>query len=196
MSVPDHTTDIDISAVEPTKPRRLGFLSTAGAVLVGIALLMTGYTVGVQAHDPTRDSSAAGSAALSSDELAKRIEADGVEIVYTADPDLNCAAEPSATGGEAGRGGCVYMGTTPERIYISPDLEEPKHVYVLIHEYAHILQARGAWPVGGASATGMGGLDSECWADIYASSEGVPYAQLHYLPTCEIPGAMSSPPAT
>ncbi len=189
------TTDIDISHTTPPQPSRTGFLRTSVAILLGIALLFTGWYLGVQSNKlPTNGAPPASSAALTPDVIAERIEADGVQLIYTQDPDLNCAAEPASDGGEEGRGGCVYLGQTPERIYISPDMSEAEHVYVLIHEYAHILQGRGTWPVGGASATGMGGLDSECWADIYAASEGIPYGQLHYLPTCEMPGSVSRPP--
>lgn len=194
MTETTSTTDIDLPVIEK-RPKRLGFTRTVITVLTALALLLAGWYLGVQSHSPADSGAASSTAALAPDEIAKRIEADKVELVYTEDPNLNCAAKPSASG-VVGKGGCVYMGTTPERIYLSPDMSDNQHAYVLIHEYAHILQGRGAWPVGGASATGMGTLDSECWADIYASSEGVPFSQLHYLPTCEMPGATSRPPAT
>jgi len=193
MTEPTSTTDIDLPVIE--KPvRRLGFTRMVITVLTALALLFAGWYLGVQSRDPADSGAASSTAALAPDEIAKRIEADKVELVYTEDPELNCAAKRTKDG-MLGKGGCVYMGTQPERIYLSPGMSEQEHAYVLIHEYAHILQGRGAWPVGGASATGMGTLDSECWADIYAASEGVPFSQLHYLPTCEMPGATSRPPA-
>jgi hypothetical protein len=188
------TTDIDIIAAPPEK-RRTSILMYPIAVIIGLALLMGGWYLGTESSTTKQDEVVTGSAVLSSDELAERIEADGVQLVYTEDPELNCAAQPDANGAIS-KGGCVYMGTSPERIYLSPEMGEDEHVYVLIHEYAHILQARGAWPVGGSTTTGMGTLDSECWADIYASSQGIPYERLHYLGTCTLPGATSLPAAS
>lgn len=166
------------------------FLRTAGSILVVLAALLTGYALGTQ----TQGGLPTGAASLSPTEIEQRIEADDVELVYTQDPALNCAVSVTADGQE-GKGGCVYMGTQPERIYLSPDLPDSQHVYVLIHEYAHILQGRGEWPVGETKETGSGSYDSECWADIYAASQGVPYSQLHYLPTCVGPGAVARPSA-
>lgn len=193
--IPPVTTDIPV--VEPAAPtaeappQRNIFLVPL-AVILAVALFMAGWYTAAQSSTGQATAQTSATAALSPDTLADRIEADGVEIVYTDDPELNCAATTQSNG-STGQGGCVYMGTTPERMYVSEGMEDAAHVYVLVHEYAHILQARGQWPVGGASATGMGTLDSECWADVYALSEGIPYNQLHYIKTCVFPGGLSLP---
>lgn len=174
-------------------PRTRSVYSFPAAVILAVAIFMVGWYTAAQSG-VGQTPSANGVAALSSATIEQRIEADGVEIVYTDDPELNCAAAESDEG-QTGQGGCVYMGTTPERMYISTGLGESALTYVLIHEYAHILQARGKWPVGGASATGMGTVDSECWADVFSLSEGVPYDQLYYIKSCVFPGGLSLPPS-
>lgn len=187
MSLPPVTTDI------PAPKRPQNIFQVPLIIILVVGLFMAGWYAAAQLSDQTVPQSQ-GAAALDSGTLAERIEADDVEIVYTDDPELNCAATEGEDG-TVGQGGCVYMGTTPERMFVSKDMSEADLTYVLVHEYAHILQARGAWPVGGASATGMGGLDSECWADAYAASQGVPYEQLHYIKTCVFPGGLSLPTA-
>lgn len=190
MSLPPVTTDI------PAPKRPQNIFQVPLIIILAVGLFMAGWYTATQSSSSSQTvSQSQGVASLDSGTLAERIEADDVEIVYTDDPELNCAATEGEDGA-IGQGGCVYMGTTPERMFVSKDMSEADLTYVLVHEYAHILQARGAWPVGGASATGMGGLDSECWADAYAASQGVPYEQLHYIKTCVFPGGLSLPTAS
>lgn len=154
-------------------------------LLLAACLFGTGWWLGTQVSGEEAPTSLP---TASVSELAATIEGDGVEIVRTDDPTLNCGA--SADG--VARGGCVYMGEMPERIFISTELTVPQETYVLIHEYAHILQGRGLWPVGGGSASGMGAFDKECWADLYALEQGAPRDLMAYLDSgmCEMPGAV------
>lgn len=172
-------------AVPPQKPRPDNpFWVVTVCLLLAACLFGTGWWLGTQAEGE----SLPGSPTVATD-IAALIEEDGVEIVRTDNPELNCGA--SETDASA-KGGCVYLGETPERIFISTELTDSQETYILTHEYAHVLQGRGLWPVGNGSATGMGSFDKECWADLYALTQGAPRDMMAYLNDsgCVAPGAL------
>lgn len=154
----------------------------AVCVLLAACLFGTGWWLGTQS-----DSDSSGSPTTVTN-ISALIEDDGVEIVRTDNPKLNCGAGES----DSEKGGCVYLGEEPERIFISTGLTPSQESYILTHEYAHILQGRGLWPVGNGSATGLGAFDKECWADLYALSHDAPQDMMAYLgtPGCQAPGAL------
>lgn len=153
-------------------------------VLLAACLFATGWWLGTQVSS----GAATNVPSVTSTDLANSIEADGVEIVRTDNPDLNCGASTEGTS----KGGCVYLGELPERIFVSTDLTPEQESYILTHEYGHILQGRGLWPLGNGSASGMGTFDKECWADLYALSQGAPRDLMAYLGDdgCQAPGAL------
>lgn len=150
-------------------------------LLLAACLFGTGWWLGTHVSTEPAPTSIA---TASVEDIAASITKDGVEIVRTDDPTLNCGA---SLDGEA-RGGCVYLGELPERIFISTGLTVAQETYVLIHEYAHILQSRGQWPMGEDTDS----FDHECWADVFALEQSAPREQMAYLDTaaCKAPGAL------
>lgn len=186
-SLPPHPLTAPIPVVSKTK-REKGdspLWVVTVCLLLAACLFGTGWWLGTQVSDTPAPTSLP---TATVEDIAAAITEDGVEIVRTDDPALNCGA---SLDGEA-RGGCVYMGELPERIFVSTELSVRQETYVLIHEYAHILQSRGLWPVGEGSASGMGTFDQECWADLYALEQGAPRDLMAYLDTkaCKMPGAL------
>lgn len=69
--------------------------------------------------------------------LLEQLGETDVRIVFTSDSSLNCGAEKSRTQ----TGGC-YRHSTPNKIYVSPEVPKDVLKYLIYHEYAHLIQHR------------------------------------------------------
>lgn len=140
-----------------------------------VASLLIGGILGVvagiaQSVDAERESAAPLTATPSSDTatVAPLTILDGlgehmISIRYSDDPAVNC-------GGPTG--GCFHP-QQPDTLIISPTAEGETLRYIVLHEYAHVLQYRAGAPL------------DECAADRQAVAWGA--RMTHYLPTCPEP---------
>lgn len=70
-------------------------------------------------------------------EILTKAGAVNVTVIWTSEHNVNCGAERS----DLGLGGC-FREESEDMIYISPELAGDDLEYVLLHEYAHVLQFR------------------------------------------------------
>ncbi|KZE41403.1 hypothetical protein [Microbacterium sp. T32] len=88
-----------------------------------------------------------------------------VQVVYSADPAVNCGLNVAPVGG-------CFHPEQPETIVLSPGVEGAQLTYLVLHELAHVRQNRYGVPL------------DECAADAAAVAWGADEALTFYLPNC------------
>ena len=133
------TASVDAPPTSTTGLRRRSALRSA-TLAAGIALIATGASILLWLSIPGPTPAGI---------LAEHGIA-GVTVVVSSDPEVNCGAANPRTHA----GGC-FRPENPDEIVVSPGLTPTSMEYVVLHEYAHLMQYRDGLPLDECDADGM-----------------------------------------